>query len=898
MPRLEEIANVALRVPSILMLDLLYKCDIDSITEQLRSKNEDMMFKYKYVMWNIYYLGHLFSVVVLVLPLRHIVKLYLHILAVLLLYVGHQISRDYVQGEIQHGYERAVYLDSLAFNRFVTALTSQIILSTLCAFLMKTRQVWLFSAHLLPLVARLFAVPHTMLLTVNTFSMVLTAVEVAAFLLSNLFVPYKLARSAYREVLQIEMTELYRFLAVGISLWNQFAVPTLLSVFWFILFVVQIYSSATARNNFLSQQGVLYVFLTSVSKCCSTPYSLLGLTFIVSYLALGLLNLCKFYLGGYAAVHNENVMHRGVTEGVTLLLLALQTGLLDMQVLQRTFLLSIILFIVVTSMLQSMVEITDPIILALGASRNRSVLKHFRGVSMCLFLLVFPGFMAYKISQFFHMDFWLLILVSSCMLTSLQVMGTLLIYMLFMIELVRSHPIESLDEIIYYVNAVSRVLEFLVALCVVCYGTWESLFGEWSWMGASVIIIHSYFNVWLRAQSGWKSFLLRQEAAKKIHSLPRATAQQLERHSDVCAICFQEMDSAVVTYCSHFFHANCLRKWLYVQETCPMCHQQVKPSVRQQNGSAQEGQAPAAHREEGRRVFQAGETGTQDSGFRPAHGADVRNEPDDSEDDQGNSLSEGGEGESDDNITCEGDSLDGEEQTLASGLCCSGNVVGNIDPVIQNNTLVDTSPLTAEESAMNIMESETDQQKEENFRYTSSQGVVDILTDQRSTVGHVMAEAVVCGGDAETLSPGLTFQPTGRSGDFTDTQNIQGELSHHVKVRVNDKSCSLSHLLGSNEESLVGDYHSESVDNGLLLETLGNGLSPLLSHSGMLLNTVTAEDAVLAGEMDDQESFRNHAYSPSPQGQEHSVSTVTQVGDFNEDGADLENIRVQENHFS
>lgn len=56
---------------------------------------------------------------------------------------------------------------------------------------------------------------------------------------------------------------------------------------------------------------------------------------------------------------------------MTLLLLALQTGLLDLQVLQRTFLLSIILFIVVTSTLQSMIEIADPIVLALGASRNR-----------------------------------------------------------------------------------------------------------------------------------------------------------------------------------------------------------------------------------------------------------------------------------------------------------------------------------------------------------------------------------------------------------------------------------------------------------------------------------------------------------------------------------------------
>lgn len=579
MPRLEELANVALRVPSILALDLLYKCDIEGLTEHLKAKNEDMLFKYKYVIWNMYYFGHVVNLVVLVLPLRHIVTLYLHILAALLLYMGHQISKDYVREELQFGYEGAVYLNSLAFNRFVSALTSQIILSTLCAFLMKTRKVWIFSAHMLPLLARLCTVPLANLLTVNTVSVGLTGAGIAVFLLSHLFVPYGLARAAYSELLQLEVIDLYRLMAVGISLWNQFAVPVLFSVFWLVLFVVQLCSDIFSRNVSTNHQGIIFFLLSSVSECCATPYSLLGLTFVVSYLALGLLNLCKFYLGGFAAIQNENVMHRGVTEGVTLLLLALQTGLLDMQALQRTFLLSIILFIVVTSTLQSMIEITDPVILALGASRNRSLWKHFRGLSMCLLLLVFPIFMAYKISQFFHMDFWLLILVSSCMLTSLQVTGTMLIYSLFMVELFRSDPIESLDEVIYWVNAVSRVLEFVVALCVVAYGTWESLFGEWSWMGASVIIIHSYFNVWLRAQSGWRSFLLRQEAAKKINSLPKATTEQLEQHNDVCSICFQEMSSAVITYCGHFFHGNCLRKWLYVQETCPMCHQAVRPKM-------------------------------------------------------------------------------------------------------------------------------------------------------------------------------------------------------------------------------------------------------------------------------------------------------------------------------
>ncbi|XP_073340284.1 RING finger protein 145 [Pagrus major] len=674
MPRLEELANVALRVPSILVLDLLYKCDIEGLTDHLKAKNEDMLFKYKYVIWNMYYVGHLINVVVLVLPLRHIVTLYLHILAALLLYMGHQISKDYVREELQYGYEGAVYLDSLAFNRFVSAMTSQIILSTLCAFLMKTRKVWLFSAHMLPLLARLCAAPHATLLTVNTFSMGLTGAGITVFLLSHLFLPYRLVRAAYSELLQLEVIELYRLLAVGISLWNQFAVPVLFSVFWFVLFIVQLCSDAMSGNASAGHQGIMFFLLTSVSECCATPYSLLGLTFVVSYLALGLLNLCKFYLGGYAAVQNENVMHRGVTEGVTLLLLALQTGLLDMQALQRTFLLSIILFIVVTSTLQSMIEITDPVILALGASRNRSVWKHFRGLSMCLLLLVFPVFMAYKISQFFHMDFWLLILVSSCMLTSLQVTGTMLIYSLFMVELFRRDPIESLDEVIYWVNAVSRVLEFVVALCVVAYGTWESLFGEWSWMGASVIIIHSYFNVWLRAQSGWRSFLLRQEAAKKINSLPRATAQQLQEHNDVCSICFQEMSSAVITYCGHFFHGNCLRKWLYVQETCPMCHQTVRPTPPGQSQAS--GDAPEAPTQRDAGPDPAAQEGDQNQDNDTSQEAQSESEavtPDPSEQqDQTGSFADGDRGRE--------DKADGE---AAEGLrfSSSGDFVGFVSPV-------------------------------------------------------------------------------------------------------------------------------------------------------------------------------------------------------------------------
>lgn len=458
-----------------------------------------------------------------------------------------------------------------------TVFAGQVIVCTLCAFLMRSRQVWLFAAHLLPLVVRACCLPLEVVSSVASAAMVISGLQVFAFLISHMFLPYTLARAAYRE---IQMVGVHRLFAVCVSVWQSFSVPQLLSIFWLLLFGAQI-SSTT-----LSHQGLLLYLLSSVSECCSTPYSLLGLACVVSYMALGLMNLCKFFLGGFGAVQNHNVMHRGVTEGVTLLLLALQTGLLDMTSIQRSFLLSIILFIILTSTLQNMIEITEPIILALAASRNRSAWKHLRGLSMCLLLLLSPIFMAYKLSQFFVMDLWLLILLSSCLLTSLQVTGTLLIYGLFMVEVCLSTAIGGLDEVVYYVNGVCRALEFLLAVCVVLYGAWECVFGEWSWLGASVLIVHSYCSVWLRARAGWSNFLLRREAARKISSLPRATSQQLKDHNDVCAICYQDMSSAVITYCGHYFHGNCLRKWLYVQETCPMCHTPIKQTSSNQSASA------------------------------------------------------------------------------------------------------------------------------------------------------------------------------------------------------------------------------------------------------------------------------------------------------------------------
>ena len=65
----------------------------------------------------------------------------------------------------------------------------------------------------------------------------------------------------------------------------------------------------------------------------------------------------------------------------------------------------------------------------------------------------------------------------------------------------------------------------------------------------------------------------RRQAVDKINSLPEASEQQLSEFDDVCAICYQELTTARITRCRHYFHGVCLRKWLYVQDICPLCHE-------------------------------------------------------------------------------------------------------------------------------------------------------------------------------------------------------------------------------------------------------------------------------------------------------------------------------------
>ncbi|XP_002742349.1 RING finger protein 145-like [Saccoglossus kowalevskii] len=572
--RLKRWANALVRVPAVFLLEILYRVDLVDVLQAEAEVVKWTFIDISYVATVMKILGYLSAFMAQILSFQQLLNLYAYMFTGVLLIGAHYLSNNYIQMELESGYHGFIFTDVDCSQRWIKFTMAQLCIILSCTQLMSCEKYWTFTAYLLPLILRAASIiPLSELRTVHTFAMAFTTLQLTFFMIKYIFIPYDLAMAGYH-TLQ-EYMEIYGFVSVVLAMYSRLFVPIVYLIFWLILFCIQLYSYFSNKSHPIFNENWVIVLLAAIADCCDTPWSLVGLCYTVSYVAYFILTMCKVYLQGIEGFVNHNMLHRGWTEGITLLLLSLQTGLLEMKRVQRIFLLSIVLFVVFASTVQSMHEITDPILMSLTAAHNRNPIRHLRVLTMCVFLFVFPLYMTYLVCTFFDPEFWLLIIVSSCILTSIQVLASTVTYALFMIDSHRREPWENLDDIVYAIKGFCRILEFLVAISVLLYGGMESFYSEYSMIGAAVIIVHCYFNVWQRAQMGWTSFLSRRDAMRRVSSLPLATQEQLDQHNDVCAICFEELLNARVTPCGHYFHPLCLRKWLYVQNKCPLCHRPI-----------------------------------------------------------------------------------------------------------------------------------------------------------------------------------------------------------------------------------------------------------------------------------------------------------------------------------
>jgi E3 ubiquitin-protein ligase RNF139 len=353
--------------------------------------------------------------------------------------------------------------------------------------------------------------------------------------------------------------------------WTRLNVPEVLRTFW-LLRVVEHAGIFFASGYWELDDGhtpyfrlMKYLLVTG----CDTLTAVLGITSIVSYVC----NYIGKFFQWLLLSDDENDKNFGTVSAIVFYILALQTGLTGLEPEIRFVRLCRNFCLLFTAILHFVHNVVNPLLMSLSASHNPSLRRHLHALLVCLVLVVLPLLLMYYLWSTQNTSTWLLAVSAFSVEVIVKVFVSLAIYSLFLLDARRETFWEKLDDYIYYIRAFGNTVEFCFGIFLFFNGAWILLFESGSAIRAVMMCIHAYFNIWCDAKAGWSVFMKRRTAVNKIESLPEADEEQLRRLDDVCAICYQEMRSAKITRCKHFFHGVCLRKWLYVQDRCPLCHE-------------------------------------------------------------------------------------------------------------------------------------------------------------------------------------------------------------------------------------------------------------------------------------------------------------------------------------
>ncbi|KAK5644572.1 hypothetical protein RI129_005872 [Pyrocoelia pectoralis] len=352
--------------------------------------------------------------------------------------------------------------------------------------------------------------------------------------------------------------------------WIRLSVPEVLRTFW-ILRVLE-HGCIFFFNGMWNQADdftpIFRLMKNLMVTGCDTLTAVLGITSVVSYICHHIGRLFQWVM----LTEDENDKSIGTVSAILFYILALQTGLTGLEPEKRFVRLCRNFCLLFTALLHFIHNIVNPLLMSLSASHNPSLKRHLRALTVCAFLVFFPIILLIYLWSHHGASTWLLAVTAFSIEVIVKVAVSLAIYTLFLLDARRDTFWEGLDDYVYYIRAFGNTIEFCFGIFLFFNGAWILIFESGGAIRAVMMCIHAYFNIWCDARAGWSVFMKRRTAVHKIESLPEADEEQLRLLDDVCAICYQEMKSAKITRCKHFFHGVCLRKWLYVQDRCPLCH--------------------------------------------------------------------------------------------------------------------------------------------------------------------------------------------------------------------------------------------------------------------------------------------------------------------------------------
>ena len=357
---------------------------------------------------------------------------------------------------------------------------------------------------------------------------------------------------------------MYGALVLFVLHWRRLRLNSVLSLYWVVVWNYHM----VVFTVFVDEKFHASFILACAAYACNSLCKVASLCYVI-------LLVMKVVL---KAVHEvvrddhtflEDGHHRptGLRESLGFLFLSLYTSLTSIDSSKRIVLLELIFLLLLSAMIRSVFEVVEPYVLSLNGTVVHSRRRHVHLVSLCVALMMLSLYMGvhlYRLRE--KIPFAL-----PNIITVAHIVCALVLYFLYMYDSLKGGMWEELDDYVYYIKGTCRTFEFILIVLLLGYRVLDTT-SKWTGFQIVMVVVHLYINVYLSLRDGWRSFQLRRLVNNRLNVLPVASEEQLTSTEDVCPICLDELKSARVTPCNHLFHRFCLKKWLNVQNKCPMCH--------------------------------------------------------------------------------------------------------------------------------------------------------------------------------------------------------------------------------------------------------------------------------------------------------------------------------------
>ncbi|KAG8570143.1 hypothetical protein GDO81_011114 [Engystomops pustulosus] len=569
--RVRAVLDVALRVPPVFIIDAILNCSHDGSAGYVSLLVQVIL----------RLLGVLASAVVLVLSRRALFKFYTITMALVVAATSVLINYYTILHITSSSPYRLAELPLSGSSLWMPLIILQLVFGIGFISLLEIQSRYshlIFVNMLVPTIGSIVGLPFEVQETLVIISGLLLAIYTTVCL--SLRFKWFYYSTKYTFLLLKHMYQVYGLQVMLEDAWKKIHFPDVLRVFWltrlatqavFLVYMVRLSNANTGEDSYLQWSEFWELVCHLIISGCDSTLTVLGMSAVISsiahYLGLGIL--------AFIGSTEEEDKRLGFVAPVLFFILALQTGLSGLKPEERLIRLCRNMCLLLTAILHFIHGMTDPVLMSLSASHVSSFRRHFPVLLVSAFLFVLPILLSCVLWHYYALNTWLFAVTAFCVELCLKVIVSLTVYTLFMIDGHYSVVWEKLDDYVYYVRSTGSIIEFIFGVIMFGNGAYTMMFESGSKIRACMMCLHAYFNIYLQAKNGWKTFINRRTAVKKINSLPEVKVSDREI-DDVCAICYQEFrTSARVTPCHHYFHALCLRKWLYIQDTCPMCHQKV-----------------------------------------------------------------------------------------------------------------------------------------------------------------------------------------------------------------------------------------------------------------------------------------------------------------------------------